>query len=425
MKHVGEWRRSIIGYVFVLLASLLAFGCLGACGFISDTAEPEPTEPETSKPQAPVVRLADLEAHFIDVGQGDSEFLQLPDGKTMLIDAGEVVSGKTVVDYLRGRNVETIDYLVATHPHSDHVGGLVDVIEAFDIGEVWMPDASEGTEVYNEFLDAVESEGCEVHKAEAGKEIVSDDSGYEVSILGPKSDTQSDDMNDYSVILKVLYGDTAMLFTGDAPASSVLAGDPGHVDVLKAAHHGSATGTNAEVMQAITPTAVIMSYAEGNDYGHPDQSVLDAVTAANVKTYSTAVNGDIIVTSDGGKIEISTMRTGTVVAGVSAEEKARREAEAKAQAEAEEKARQEAEAQAAAEEQARQAAEAAAAAQAQAQAQALQEQQAQQETVYLTPTGEKYHRAGCRTMNRTRNPIPVSKQEAINRGYGPCGVCHP
>nr|WP_277348159.1 MBL fold metallo-hydrolase [Bifidobacterium sp. DSM 109957] len=400
----------------MITTATLVLGCVAGCSSSTNTIDSTTAGTDSDK-QETVVQLTDLKAHFIDVGQGDSEFLQLPDGKTMLIDAGEAASGTTVVDYLNSQDVEAIDYLVATHPHSDHVGGLIGVLDEFDIGEVWMPDASEGTETYNEFLDAVESEDCEVNKATAGEQIIDEDAGYEVAVLGPQSNIQSDDMNHYSIVLKVTYGDTAMLFTGDAPAASIVEDDPGHVDVLKAAHHGSATGTDAAVMEATSPTNIIMSYAEGNDYGHPDQSALDAAAGASAKVYSTAANGNIVVTSDGKSVTVSTARTGDVVAGVSAEEKARRESE--------EKARQEAEAQAAAEEQARQEAEAAAAAQAQAEAQALQEQQAQQETVYLTPTGEKYHRAGCRTMNRTKNPIPVSKQEAINRGYGPCGVCHP
>lgn len=364
-------------------------------------AENSKAEEKDPEPEAP--KLGDLKATFIDVGQGDSEFVQLPDGKTMLIDAGEVVSGSTVVDYLKDLGVKKVDYLVGSHPHSDHIGGLADVIDEFDIGEVWIPDASEGTEVYEEFLDAVEAKGCKVKKAEAGEVIVSADAGYEISVIGPKAGVRSEDMNDYSVVLRVTYGDTSMLFTGDAAASDIVADNPGHVDVLKAAHHGSETGTSEVLMSSLSPSIVVLSYGEGNDYGHPSQSTLDAIAAAGAKAYGTAVNGNITVTSDGKTVKAQVAKSGTVAAGISAEERQKQEEEAAAKAQAEAQAEAEAKAQQ----------EAAAAA------------EAQQETVYITPTGKKYHRNGCRTLNRTKNPTPISKQDAIDQGYEACKVCHP
>lgn len=353
-------------------------------------AENPKAEEKEPEPEAP--KLGNLKATFIDVGQGDSEFVQLPDGKTMLIDAGEVVSGSTVVDYLKGLGVKKIDYLVGSHPHSDHVGGLADVINEFDIGEVWIPDASEGTEVYEEFLDAVEAKGSKVKKAEAGEAIVSADAGYEIGVIGPKAGVQSEDINDYSVVLRVTYGDTSMLFTGDAAAADIIADNPGHVDVLKAAHHGSETGTSEVLMSSLSPSIVVLSYGEGNDYGHPSQLTLDAIAAVGAKAYGTAVNGNITVTSDGKTVKAQTAKSGTVAAGVSAEERQRQEEEA-----AETKAQQEAAAAA----------------------------EAQQETVYITPTGKKYHRKGCSKLNRTKNPTPISKQDAIDRGLDACKVCHP
>lgn len=199
-------------------------------------------------------------------------------------------------------------------------------------------------------------------------------------------------MNDYSVVLRVTYGDTSMLFTGDAAASDIVADNPGHVDVLKAAHHGSETGTSDDLMSSLSPSIVVLSYGEGNDYGHPSQSTLDAIAAVGAKSYGTAVNGDITVTSDGKTVKAQTAKSGTVVAGMSAEERQRQEEKA-----AETKAQQEAAAAA----------------------------EAQQETVYITPTGKKYHRKDCRTLNRTKNPTPISKQDAIDQGLEACKVCHP
>lgn len=380
--------------------------------------------------------LSDLKAYYLDVGQGDSEALQLPDGKWMLVDAGDADHGSTVVDFLKNQGVERIDYLVATHPHADHIGGMVDVLSSFDVGELWLPDASTDTETFNSFLDAVEKRDVTTKEAKRGEVIVPASSGYEVTVLGPADGTQSDDMNDYSAVIKVTYGDTSLLLTGDATAQEIVDDSPGHVDVLKAAHHGSETGTTTAVLDAITPTYVIMSYEEGNSYGHPDQSVLDAISSAGCTAYSTAANGNVTATSNGQTVSVTKSHDGTITAGVSAAErqrqadeaKAKAEEEAKAKAAAEEKARLEAEAKAQAEARAKAEAEAAAQAEAQrkqqeaeAAAAAAQQQQQQAETVYVTRTGKKYHRYGCQYLRKSC--IPISLDDAINQGYTPCSKC--
>lgn len=200
------------------------------------------------------------------------------------------------------------------------------MIRAFDIGEVWMPDASEGAEVYQEFLDALEAKKCAVKKTVAGDKIVSGDAGYAIDMLGPDSSVQSEDMNDYSVVLRVTYGTTSMLFTGDAPASEIAADNPGRVDVLKAAHHGSKTGITTELARALRPAVVVLSYG-GDDYGHPDQATLDVFASVEAQIYGTAVNGNVTVTSDGKSVTAQTSKDGTVAAGVSAEERRRQEAD--------------------------------------------------------------------------------------------------
>lgn len=187
--------------------------------------------------------LSDLSVTFIDVGQGDSELLRLPDDKVMLIDAGESSASDAVLDALTRAGVDGIDYLVDAHPHSDHIGGMEAVLDAHDVGEVWAPDAPGDTATYEGFLDAVDAKGVGIDTAVAGDTIVDGDAGYSVELLGPAEGVSSSDMNDYSAIVKVTYGDTSFLFTGDATAQEIMDADPGHVDVLKAARHGSETGT--------------------------------------------------------------------------------------------------------------------------------------------------------------------------------------
>lgn len=414
MKDI-KLTRGIADYV------ICGVGALFICAYLSmgfqpvarPADDPEPVAQEQQAEQEPAEdpapaepELGDMTATFIDVGQGDSTLVELPDGKVMLIDAGEASASQSVLDALEAAGVDEIDYLVATHPHADHIGGMEAVLDTYDVDEVWMPDAPDTTETYEGFLDAVDAEGCSVEEAVAGEEIVGEDAGYTVDVLAPSDDVDSEDMNDYSAIVKVTYGDTALLFTGDASAQEIVDANPGHVDVLKAAHHGSETGTNAEVMTETTPEFVVMSYAEGNSYGHPDQNALDAVSAASATAYSTAANGNVTATSDGEQVSVETEKEGTIVAGVSAEERAQQEAEAQAQAEAEAQAQAEAEAEAQAQQQQQQA-------------------EPQEDMVVITQSGEKYHRPGCRTLSRSKNTSTVTRSEAEAMGLGPCGVCNP
>lgn len=407
-------KRGVADYAICGLAALFICAYLSVGFQPVEQSEPAPEpvaqeqqaeqEPEIEAPAEP--ELGDMTATFIDVGQGDSTLVELPDGKVMLIDAGEASASQSVLNALDEADVDDIDYLVATHPHADHIGGMEAVLDAYEVGEVWMPDAPDTTETYEGFLDAVDAEGCPVEQAVAGESIVDDEAGYTVDVLAPADDVDSEDMNDYSAIVKVTYGDTALLFTGDASAQEIVDANPGHVDVLKAAHHGSETGTNAEVMTETTPEFVVMSYAEGNSYGHPDQSALDAVSAAGATAYSTAANGNVTATSDGEQVSVETEKNGTIVAGVSAEERAQQEAEAQAQAEAEAQAQAEAEAEAQAQQQQQQA-------------------EPQEDMVVITQSGEKYHRPGCRTLSRSKNTSTVTRSEAEAMGLGPCGVCNP
>lgn len=407
-------KRGVADYAICGLAALFICAYLSVGFQPVEQSEPAPEpvaqeqqaeqEPEIEAPAEP--ELGDMTATFIDVGQGDSTLVELPDGKVMLIDAGEASASQSVLNALDEADVDDIDYLVATHPHADHIGGMEAVLDAYEVGEVWMPDAPDTTETYEGFLDAVDAEGCPVEQAVAGESIVDDEAGYTVDVLAPADDVDSEDMNDYSAIVKVTYGDTALLFTGDASAQEIVDANPGHVDVLKAAHHGSETGTNAEVMTETTPEFVVMSYAEGNSYGHPDQSALDTVSAAGATAYSTAANGNVAATSDGEQVSVETEKNGTIVAGVSAEERAQQEAEAQAQAEAEAQAQAEAEAEAQAQQQQQQA-------------------EPQEDMVVITQSGEKYHRPGCRTLSRSKNTSTVTRSEAEAMGLGPCGVCNP
>ncbi|MGN8690383.1 ComEC/Rec2 family competence protein [Atopobiaceae bacterium HCP3S3_F7] len=268
---------------------------------------------DTQAANAPPVGT--LTVRFLDVGQGDSELVELPDGKLMLIDAGTQDAGPTVVRAVRDLGRTRIDYLVATHPHADHIGGMAEVLHAFDVGEVWAPAVAANTRTFEAFLDAVEDKGLTIRAGSRGKDIVAPGTaGYDVQVLGPSDSLSSEDLNDYSLVIRVRFGSTSFLFTGDAPKDEIRADAREHVDVLKVAHHGSDTGTDASLAAQLSPRIAVISYGIDNDYGHPTQRVLDALAASGAQVLGTGANGTVTVTSDGTDVTAISAREGPVVA---------------------------------------------------------------------------------------------------------------
>lgn len=260
------------------------------------------TEPaETSAPQA----SGTLQVHYIDVGQGDSEFIELPDGKTLLIDAGPTDAGQSVVSLVKSLGYSRIDYVLASHPHADHIGGMVSVLSSFEVGQVWAPHVSNNTLTFERFLDAVSNKGLSIETACAGKQICSGD-GYSVDIYSPAADCSADDLNDWSAVTEITYGSTSFLFPGDASASVVSSLGVGHVDVLKVAHHGSKKGTTKRLVASLSPEYAIISVGADNDYGHPTQAALDALS--DVTLFRTDQNGTVTATSDGSNVSVSSER---------------------------------------------------------------------------------------------------------------------
>lgn len=343
-----------------------------------------------------------LVVRFLDVGQGDAAVIEFPDGKTMVIDAGRE-GGSTVDSALAADGRRRIDWLVATHPDADHIGGLPTVIGANEIGSVWAPNCNHSTETYTRFLEAVAAKGLRIDEATAGRQIASRD-GYKIDILWPQAGASYGDTNGYSVVILVTFGQNTFLFTGDAPAEALEQCGVGHVDVLKASHHGSASGTNAAVAQKLTPKVAVLSYGLDNSYGHPAQTVMDALTAAGATLYGTGAQGTVTVTSDGSDISVTTERQGTVVAqsqdagaGSSTLDGGGHGGGAAAS---------QGEAQAAP-----------------AQTQGATAPGAQDETVYVTPSGSKYHARGCRTLARSKSLTTMTKSQAESEGYTACQVC--
>ena len=252
---------------------------------------------------------------FIDVGQGEAILIALPE-KTMLIDAGPTGSAPKIAQVLQELGRDKIDYLVATHPDEDHIGGMADVISNTQIGTIYAPNKTNNTATYRKFLAAIQNNNLQITLAEVGT-IIDQTNNYKLEILWPTKDANFPDTNDYSIIIKLTVGTKTFLFTGDAPTSAILDANPGHIDVLKLSHHGSRTGTNEQLVRRLSPTYAVLSYALDNSYGHPMQSVLNALHKHSVEVWGTGANGTITITCDGTTIDISSEKNGTVVAPTS------------------------------------------------------------------------------------------------------------
>lgn len=273
------------------------------------------SQPDTGAPSATAQTSANVTIKFIDVGQGEAILIALPE-KTMLIDAGPTGSAPKIAQVLQKLGRNKIDYLVATHPDEDHIGGMADVISNTQIGTIYAPNKTNNTATYRKFLTAIQNNNLQITLAEAGTIIDQTDS-YKLEILWPKKDANFPETNDYSIIIKLTVGNKTFLFTGDAPTNAILNSNPGHIDVLKLSHHGSRTGTTEVLIHKLSPTYAVLSYAVDNSYGHPMQSVLNALHKHSVEVWGTGANGTITITCDGTNIDISGEKPGTVVAPTS------------------------------------------------------------------------------------------------------------
>ena len=241
---------------------------------------------------------------FINVGQAESILIQSYDGKNMLIDAGETIDN-AVIDYLNGAGVKKLDVVIATHPHSDHISDMANVIKNYEIGTFYMPDVTHTSKTFEKMVSALEDKNVNVEEAKNGIDVPFSEN-VKCRMVAPCSKFY-DDLNNYSAVLRMEYGDTSFLFTGDAEEQSereiLASGEDISADVLNVGHHGSSSSTSERFLEKVAPSIAVISCGINNDYGHPHKETIQKLNERGITTYITRDEDKaVILKSDGEKI---------------------------------------------------------------------------------------------------------------------------
>ncbi len=267
---------------------------------------------QIAKPSYKKVR--DLKVHYIDVGQGDSIFIELPDGKNALIDGGPTYAANKVITYIKQTRNNKIDYLFATHPHEDHIGGLPTVINTFEVDKIYMPDKAHTTKTFEYLLTTIQSKGKTIIPTNHNT-VVFDMPGLALKAFGPVDAQKASNLNNSSIVLKLHHKKHNFLFTGDIEAEAerqlINSGKNLNVNVLKVAHHGSNTSTTQAFLDNVKPSYGVISLGANNQYNHPHNDIVNRLKSNNVQILRTDQDGDITFTSDGNNLTVA--KNGVVI----------------------------------------------------------------------------------------------------------------
>lgn len=389
-----------------------------------ETATPTPTETPTPEPTK---EAGEMKVHFLDVGQGLSILVQ-SDGQTMIYDGGDKSTSSYVVSYLQKQNITTIDYLISSHYDSDHMAGLIGCLNAFDVKNVISSDYEHDSKLYQSFIQTVADKGLPMQHPAVGTEFSFGSGSFQ--ILAPAT-IDPDDSNKNSVAIKLTNGENSFIFTGDAESSSEKAmcesGIDLSCDVLVPGHHGSATATSWDFLQATVPEYAVISCGKDNQYGHPDKDVMDKLESMDIQVYRTDKQGTIVAVSDGTTITWDQEPCNDYSPG-DKEDKGTQAQTSKSKGSSSSGSKTTANENSSSGNKEVSAASAGASGQAESTPQITAAPQdtsstSNEEMVWITATGSKYHnKNNCGTTDPSK-ASEISRAEAESRGYEPCKKC--
>ena len=349
--------------------------------------------PDTSKPEGT------LEVHYIDVGQGNATLIKCG-SHAMLIDGGNNNKGTTVQLYLKKQGVESLDYVIGTHPDADHIGGLDVIVYKYNCEKVIMPDYEKDTKTYQELVDVIHDKNMKITYPVVGEQYALGEAKF--TIIAPNSNSYGGNANDYSVAILLEYGKNRFLFTGDAEEASetemLSNGIELSADVYKVAHHGSRSASTQEFLNAVRPKYAVISCGEGNSYGHPHAEVLNRLRSMGVEVFRTDEQGSIIASSDGENITWNCSATDSWQSGEQTESD-RENAEDENPGD-------------------------------ENSGNAISDAVTSEQTTYVLNTNtKKFHRETCSSVSQIKEEnfqkVQMNREELEQSGYSPCKNCNP